>query len=110
MILSVVALVLGRTGGVSVALGPATSTAGGGLLPDRPLTGDDVRALRFDTDWRGYRTAEVDAAMDALAARIDDLEDRLDAQGVRPARPVGLVDRPVPADPVDADPYRPDAG
>lgn len=35
-------------------------------LPDRPLTADDVAALRFRTAVRGYRMEDVDAALDRL--------------------------------------------
>jgi DivIVA domain-containing protein len=42
-------------------------------LPDRPMTADDVDAVRFSTAVRGYRMDEVDAVLarlaDELAAR-----------------------------------------
>jgi len=38
---------------------------------DRPLTGADLRALRFSTAVRGYRASEVDALLDRLAAQLD---------------------------------------
>ncbi len=42
------------------------------LLPvDRPVRGDDLRALRFNTAVRGYRASEVDALIDRLAAQLD---------------------------------------
>jgi DivIVA domain-containing protein len=41
-------------------------------LPDRPLTADDIPALRFRTGVRGYRMEDVDVALarlgDALRA------------------------------------------
>jgi DivIVA domain-containing protein len=40
-------------------------------LPDGEVAGDDVRALRFPQAVRGYRMAEVDWALDRLAAELD---------------------------------------
>jgi DivIVA domain-containing protein len=41
-------------------------------LPDgRPLTGDDLREIRFSTVVRGYRASEVDALIDRLALELD---------------------------------------
>jgi len=43
------------------------------LIPDdRPLNGNDVRAVRFTTAFRGYRMAEVDALLDQLAFELDE--------------------------------------
>ena len=38
---------------------------------DRPLTGADLKAVRFSTVVRGYRPDEVDALLDRLAAQLD---------------------------------------
>jgi DivIVA domain-containing protein len=38
---------------------------------DRPLTGADLREVRFSTVVRGYRASEVDALLDRLAAQLD---------------------------------------
>jgi DivIVA domain-containing protein len=38
---------------------------------DRPLTGDDLKAVRFSTAVRGYRASEVDALLDRLAAQLE---------------------------------------
>ncbi|EME65294.1 hypothetical protein G352_09922 [Rhodococcus ruber BKS 20-38] len=53
----------------------ATATA----LPVTDVTGADVRELRFQQVLRGYKTAEVDWALDRLAHEIDDLRARLTA-------------------------------
>lgn len=37
----------------------------------RPLTGDDLRGLRFSTVVRGYRASEVDALLERLAVELD---------------------------------------
>ena len=47
------------------------------LPADRPVTGEDLRGLRFNTALRGYRASEVDALIDRLADQLDrDLQDR----------------------------------
>jgi DivIVA domain-containing protein len=38
---------------------------------DRPLTGADLKAVRFSTAVRGYRASEVDALLDRLATQLD---------------------------------------
>jgi DivIVA domain-containing protein len=38
---------------------------------DRPLTGADLKAIRFSTAVRGYRASEVDALLERLAAQLD---------------------------------------
>jgi DivIVA domain-containing protein len=37
----------------------------------RPLTGVDLRAVRFSTAVRGYRASEVDALLERLAEQLD---------------------------------------
>lgn len=77
---------------VVVVLGGAAAVAagvGGGLdpvdrlpgqrLPERDLTPDDLRHLRFELVPRGYRPDEVDALLDRVAA---EWQGRLDAAGV----------------------------
>jgi DivIVA domain-containing protein len=46
-------------------------------LPARDLTAADVRGLRFQQTFRGYRMSEVDWALDRLAAEVDALRARL---------------------------------
>jgi len=42
-------------------------------LPDaRPVTGDDVRALRMTVTLRGYRMTEVDWLLDQFARTLDE--------------------------------------
>lgn len=36
-----------------------------------PLTGDDLRKVRFTTALRGYRMSEVDALLERLALELD---------------------------------------
>ncbi len=71
------ALVFGR--GEELAALPPDATPTG--LPEGPIDGDDVRAVRFSLVLRGYRMSEVDWALqraagelDALRARVAELE------------------------------------
>ncbi len=41
------------------------------LPADRPVTGEDLRGLRFNTVLRGYRASEVDALLERLAGELD---------------------------------------
>jgi len=41
------------------------------VVPEGPLTGADLRAVRFSVAVRGYRQSEVDALLERLAAQID---------------------------------------
>ncbi|GEP34848.1 hypothetical protein NSZ01_26160 [Nocardioides szechwanensis] len=55
------------------------------LVPtDGPLTGRDLRRVRFSLGFRGYRMSEVDALLDRLARELDA---RPDPQG--PGQPFG---------------------
>jgi DivIVA domain-containing protein len=73
----VASLIFGR-GEELAALPPDATPA---WLPDGPIIGDDVRAVRFAQVLRGYRMSEVDwilqraaAELDALRARVAELE------------------------------------
>jgi DivIVA domain-containing protein len=64
----VAAVAAGRGSG----LGQAYDDRADVRLPaDRPVTGDDLRGLRFNTALRGYRASEVDELIDRLAAQLD---------------------------------------
>jgi DivIVA domain-containing protein len=54
------------------------------LPADRPVTGDDLRALRFNTTVRGYRASEVDALLDRLSAQLDGEHPRGSVRGLEP--------------------------
>ena len=53
---------------------------------DGPLTGQDLRRVRFSTAFRGYRMSEVDALLDRLAAERDAAEVGDADRGVRDRR------------------------
>jgi len=86
-------LIVLAIGGVAVvAAGPGAPLARvyddrpDAVVPvDRPLAGDDLRAVRFSTAVRGYRASEVDALLERLAEQLD---------GSPPRRPdSGTLDR-----------------
>jgi len=47
------------------------------FLPEGPLSGDDLRAVRFGMSARGYTMSEVDWALEQAATEIDMLRARL---------------------------------
>ena len=49
------------------------------FLPEGPISGDDLRAVRFGMGARGYRMDEVDWALEQAAREIDDLRAQLRA-------------------------------
>ena len=49
------------------------------LPDDRPVVGDDVRALRLSPAFRGYRMTEVDWLIDQFAQILDDRDAELAA-------------------------------
>jgi DivIVA domain-containing protein len=54
------------------------------LPDDRPVTGDDVRALRISVAFRGYRMTEVDWLLDQFATALDERDAELAALRARP--------------------------
>lgn len=78
-ILAVLAL-----GGVAVVaagrgtpLAPAYDDRPDAVVPaDGPLSGDDLRRVRFSLAFRGYRMSEVDALLDRLAREREADDDR----------------------------------
>ncbi|WP_433562904.1 DivIVA domain-containing protein [Nocardia sp. CA-151230] len=63
--------------GRSEELGPLPEGTTVTVLPAAGISGCDVRALRFQQVFRGYKAGEVDWALTRLAARIDELEGEL---------------------------------
>ncbi|RDI53039.1 DivIVA domain-containing protein [Nocardia mexicana] len=67
-------------------LGPLPEGTTATVLPATGIHGGDVRSLRFQQVFRGYKTGEVDWALARLAARIDELETQLvQFRGEQPA-------------------------
>jgi DivIVA domain-containing protein len=57
------------------------------LPADRPVTGDDVRALRISVTARGYRMTEVDWLLDQLAETIEERDRQIAELRARPGPP-----------------------
>jgi DivIVA domain-containing protein len=58
------------------------------LPDDRPVLGDDVRALRLTPVFRGYRMSEVDWLIDQFAQILDERDAELAAlRGAGPSHP-----------------------
>ena len=75
-------LLVALIGGVAVvaagrgeSMAPAQSDAPPLELPDRALLGQDLRRVRFNVAFRGYRAAEVDALLRRLAEQLDESDD-----------------------------------
>ncbi|GAB3360736.1 DivIVA domain-containing protein [Modestobacter lapidis] len=87
------------------------------LPDDRPVAGDDVRALRISPAFRGYRMAEVDWLLDQLARTLDERDAAIAALRAATAARVGTAARArddtdpegVPAATVDDDEEHADA-
>ena len=65
------AAVMGKFGGF---MADATSSQSFGGVPAGPLSTDDLAQLHFDQALRGYRMNQVDEVIDALSARLRELE------------------------------------
>ena len=93
--------------GASLLLGrgetqpPAELTRSPVELPDdRPVVGDDVRALRLSPAFRGYRMSEVDWLIDQFAQILDERDAELAAlrgSTTHPAAAVGPKQGETPA-------------
>jgi DivIVA domain-containing protein len=79
------------------------------LPEDRPVTADDVRALRISVAFRGYRMTEVDWLLDQFAQTIDERDAQIAALQTR-LREAAPRPRPAQAADDDADGRRPDDG
>jgi DivIVA domain-containing protein len=76
------------------------------LPDDRPVVGDDVRALRISVAFRGYRMTEVDWLLDQFAQVLDERDAEI-AQlraGVPPRTGAHAAGRPDRSDVEDTDP------
>ena len=78
------AAVLGKISGF---LADATSSQSFSGLPPGPLSTRDVEELHFDQALRGYRMNQVDEVLDALCARVSELESEIASLSVRGGNP-----------------------
>ena len=60
------------------------------LPDDRPVTADDVRALRISAAFRGYRMTEVDWLLDQFALVLEERDAEIAALTARLAEPETL--------------------
>lgn len=67
---AVVAVVLGRTGGMSVEMAQPVRPLAPLALPDGPLGPDDLATVRLDRAVRGYRMDQVDDLLDRLRLQL----------------------------------------
>lgn len=59
-------------------------------LPAEDITGEDVRLVRFQLVFRGYKMSEVDWVMRRLGAELDELRGRVaELEAAREPRPAG---------------------
>ena len=102
------AAVLGKLGGF---MADPTSSRSFGGLPAGALAVDDLAHLRFDQALRGYRMDEVDGVIDALSARIRELEEQAVSRSDEGFSSPAVSDLPdTPADSTVAGGDSPDAG
>src|SRR5688572_32758356 len=88
---------------------PADPTRSPVELPDdRPVLGDDVRALRLSPAFRGYRMTEVDWLIDQFAQILDERDAELAAlrgsAGTHPPAPGTAKQGQEPAEDGSRDP------
>lgn len=91
------AAVMGKIDGFMAA--PASSQAFGGV-PAGSLSTDDLAQLHFDQALRGYRMDQVDNVIDALSARLRELETEVASAAATDASDTAAGDVPgVSSDP-----------
>ena len=78
-LLLIVVLLIGLTaaavmGSIGGFLAEPTSSHAFAGMPAGPVSADDIGELRFDQALRGYRMDQVDEVIDALSARLRELE------------------------------------
>jgi DivIVA domain-containing protein len=68
------------------------------LPDDRPVTGDDVRALRISVAVRGYRMTEVDWLLDQFARALDERDAEIESlrRAVHPGNADGTKEQRSP--------------
>ena len=74
------------------------------LPDDRPVVGDDVRALRISVALRGYRMSEVDWLVDQLAQVLDERDAEIARLRAGADRSTAVPPDPARSDAEDTDP------
>ena len=71
LIVAVVGAIAVVAAGAGGSMAPEYDDRPDALVPaDGPLRGEDLKAVRFSTVFRGYRASEVDALLDRLATQL----------------------------------------
>ncbi|SDN09232.1 DivIVA domain-containing protein [Allokutzneria albata] len=78
LVAAVVFLLASLVFGRGEELAPLPPGASPTQLPASGARGDDLRALRFQQSVRGYKMSEVDWVLDRVAGEIDALRARVD--------------------------------
>jgi DivIVA domain-containing protein len=102
VVFGVAVVLTGRSEGMSDEPRDLADT---GIPRDRPMTPQDVVGLRFALAFRGYRMAEVDDALDRLAAEVAARDEALARLHAGAAEPAG--EAYVPSDATGELPYGP---
>lgn len=92
------AAVMGKFGGF---MADATSSQSFGGVPAGPLSTDDLAQLHFDQALRGYRMNQVDEVIDALSARLRELESQVASPSAGAASSSGPGHAPETSEPVE---------
>jgi len=71
---AVVAVITGRTDPMAAMPPDAAPLT---LPPDRPVSPEDLEALRFDLAFRGYRMSQVDTALQRLSTELAQRDARI---------------------------------
>ncbi len=91
-VIAVVAVVAtGRGGAMSEAYDDRRDVR---VQADGPLTAEDLESVRFTTALRGYRTSEVDALLDRLAAELRERAQEPGPAASAPSDDPGRAGRP----------------
>lgn len=102
LVAAVVYLIVAAVFGRGEELAPLPPGASPTRLPADDATGDDVRAVRFQQVFRGYKMSEVDWVLARLGDEVDQLRTRIAELEGHPV--------PVPAGPAESPRHqRPDA-
>ena len=75
------AVVAAATGRADPMADMPPDAAPSALPEDRPVRADDVRQVRFDLAFRGYRMEQVDAVLDRLATELAERDNPVQLRG-----------------------------
>jgi DivIVA domain-containing protein len=94
------AAVMGKIGGF---MADPTSSQSFSGVPDGGLSSDALAHVHFDQALRGYRMDQVDEVIDALGARVRELETEIAARSVADAASPTVVESDAGTAPINTD-------